>query len=262
MARNTEVLEKNFSEPATFRQCKAFAYACQEIERVRTGKKDPKIYQEVFGKVWKEQKEGTLTKGECSELIDHARNGGTVPEKFFKPSPPKPTPTDEGDWLTSNEVAKLCNMGRSRMYRLIRLKQFPPSHSLPRTSLQRGRSLMRWKVEEVEEWLKTSAISLFKKESQTTKPQKSNRPRRDLESLIKTLIIEDDVPIPPVRPLITSPFVELKVDQSFFVPSDPKANHPRYVGIEHFRKEYPRRKIVQRVRVENGVKGHRYWRTK
>ena len=48
MAANRKVLEKNFDEPATFRQCKAFAYACQEKERLRTGIKDPKVYQKVF----------------------------------------------------------------------------------------------------------------------------------------------------------------------------------------------------------------------
>lgn len=252
MAANKEVLEKNFSEPATFRQCKAFAYACQEIERSRTGKKDPKLYQEVFKKVWKEQKEGTLTKGECSDLIDHAKNGGTVPEKFFKPSPPKPTPTEEG--LSLDEVTELCDMARTKMYRLIKRKQFPPSHPLPRTPTQRGGALRRWKVEEVEAWLKT-------KETQTTKPRKNSKPKRNIESIIETLTIEDNIPIPPLRAVIKSPFVGLKVDQSFFIPSE-LANRPRHVGLSLFRKTYPRRKIVQRFRVENGVLGHRYWRTK
>jgi len=257
MAANKEVLEKNFSEPATFRQCKAFAYACQEIERSRTGKKDPKLYQEVFKKVWKEQKEGTLTKGECSDLIDHAKNGGTVPEKFFKPSPPKPTPTEEG--LSLDEVTELCDMARTKMYRLIKRKQFPPSHPLPRTPTQRGGALRRWKVEEVEAWLKT-------KETQTTKPRKNSKPKRsktkrNIESIIETLTIEDNIPIPRPRAVIKSPFVGLKVDQSFFIPSE-SGKLPLYVGLSLFRKAYPRRKIVQRFRVENGVLGHRYWRTK
>ena len=267
MAANKKVLEKNFSEPATFRQCKAFAYACQEMDRLRTGKKDPAVYQEVFEKVWKEQKEGTLTKGECSELIDHAKNGGTVPEKFFEPSPPKPTSTDGvalgqhvgSEWLSLGEVTELCDMGCTKVYRLIKRKQFPPSHPLPRTPTQRGGALRRWKVEEVEAWLKT-------KETQTTKPRKNSKPKRsktkrNIESIIETLTIEDNIPIPRPRAVIKSPFVGLKVDQSFFIPSE-SGKLPLYVGLSLFRKAYPRRKIVQRFRVENGVLGHRYWRTK
>jgi len=257
-----KVFEKNFSEPATFRQCKAFAYACQEIERSRAGKKDPKVYQEVFKKVWKEQKEGTLTRGECSDLIDHAKNGGTVPERFFKPSPPKPTSTDGvalgqhigSEWLSLDEVTELCDMARTKMYKLIKRKQFPPSHPLPRTPTQRGGSLRRWKVEEVEEWLKT-------KETQTTKPRKNSKPQRNIESIIETLTIEDNIPIPPPRAVIKSPFVDLKVDQSFFIPSE-SGKLPLYVGLSLFRKAYPRRKIIQKFRMENGVWGHRYWRTK
>ena len=255
MAANKKVLEKNFSEPATFRQCKAFAYACQEMDRLRTGKKDPAVYQEVFEKVWKEQKEGTLTKGECSELIDHAKNGGAVPEKFFEPSP------IGNDLLSLDEVSELCDMGHTKVYRLIKRKQFPPSHPLPRTPTQRGGLRKGWKVEEVEEWLKT-------KETPKTKPQKPKWPgttkkyKDDNLTQIDTFTIEDNIPISPRRASqIESPFVNLKVDQSFFVPSE-SGKLPRYIGLSTFRKEYPRRKIEQRFRIENGVWGHRYWRTK
>ena len=70
MAANRKVLEKNFDEPATFRQCKAFAYACQEQEQSRTGIKDSKVYQEAFEKMRKEQKEGKLTKKKNTFEID------------------------------------------------------------------------------------------------------------------------------------------------------------------------------------------------
>ena len=272
MATNRKVFEKNFDEPATFRQCKAFAYACQEQEQSRTGIKDSKVYQEAFEKMRKEQKEGKLTKGECSALIDQAKNGTEkqpIPEKYFKFStrmmdvPFLETFIDGGDWLTREEVSELCDITISKMYRLIRCKQFPPSHPRPKKSPQRGRSLMQWKIEEVEEWLKNKDNNKLK----TTKPPKKPKPQSKIESIAQSITIEDDIPISPLRPAIdqlyTGLFIDLKVDQSFFVPSlPPFENRPRYVGLSSFKKAYPRRKIVQRFKVENGVKGHRYWRTK
>ena len=151
----------------------------------------------------------------------------------------------------------LCDIAFSKMYRLIRCKQFPPAHPRPRNPLQRGRSLRRWKVEEVEDWLKNKDNDKLK----TTKPPKKPKPQRNIEAIALSVTIEDDIPIPPVRPMVKPPFLELKVNQSFFVASIYE-QRPRYVGLGTFRKEHPEREIIQRARVENGVKGHRYWRRK
>lgn len=65
------------TEPATFRQCKALAAACNERWLRETGVKDSLLFKTILEKAIKEKNEGKLTKNECSSLISVANHGGT-----------------------------------------------------------------------------------------------------------------------------------------------------------------------------------------
>ncbi len=62
-------------EPATFRQCKALAAACNQRWFRETGVKDSLLFRKILEKAIEEKNEGKLTKNECSSLISVANDG-------------------------------------------------------------------------------------------------------------------------------------------------------------------------------------------
>ena len=64
-------------EPATFRQCKALAAACNQRWFRETGVKDSLLFKKILEKAIEEKNEGKLTKNECSSLITAANAEGS-----------------------------------------------------------------------------------------------------------------------------------------------------------------------------------------